>query len=466
MELYRERRPLERPPALAARDLFGDAERRRRERTHAAGLVRSTLRVDGTDGVVVATVRARGAGLLAALAVLVASLAVPEPRLRLPALWLCAAVVLTPLVHLVPGVTPSETAGRVTDRRITAATAPAYVAAVGLLWLALRPVVGPVATVLCGSVLAVGLGSYAVATGCRTESVSPLWLAVAGLLPAVATVANLSVAAALTETAGRWTAVVGSAAFAAFSVGLVVAYCWLVSGAVRRATFGPLASAPLRACALGGYLLVVAGLCLAALDLASTVVGRAPPPLVAVLCLPMAAPVGGWLYHVIETAAVRYRTLRRAERPTVDGTRVYVVDSEATFVRAVPFPRGVAVSRSVVRRLSGEELAAVVAHESHHLRARDRTLLALATLASVPVGRNALVAFLDYPARERAADDHAADVAGPEALVGALRRLDGLGSGSARAPTPFAAPYALLYGAAPGAANHPPVDDRVAAVTR
>lgn len=467
MEVYREERTLHRPPAVAARTLFGDADCRERNSSHAAGLLQTRLVVDETDGTVTTSVGVDGVLALTVLAVVVAVAGVSRPALRVPSLWLCALVVLAPLVHLWPGVAPRPDAGRVTDRRITGATAPAYVATVGLLWISLRPVLGFVATLLCVSLLAVGLGSYAVAAGWRTASVSTLWLAVAGLLPLLVTVANLSLAAALLRIAadGR-VAGAASAAVASASFALVVVYCWLVQESVQRATFAPLASTPVRAIALAGYLAVVTALCLAVLDLLPVVADGVPLPLVALLCLPLAIPVGGWLLDSVETALARYVARRDAERRTVAGAAIYVVDADRALVRAVPFPPCVLVSRAVIETLAADELAAVVAHEAHHLRTRDRLLLVAVAVASVPVGRNALAAFLDYPARELAADEHAAAVAGPHALVRALRRLETLETPSRASRHPLAAPYALLYGAAPDAASHPSVDDRVAAVTR
>lgn len=465
MEVYREERPLDRPPSVAARQLFDDADRRQRSVVHT-GLRRTDLRVRDDEGVVVTSVHVRGVTVLSALAVLAAVIAVVRPSARIPALWLCALVVLAPLAHLFPGGEAPPAFGRVTERRISLVTAPAYVAAIGLLWVSLRPVLGPVASVVCGCVLIVGGGSYAVAAGWRTASVSTLWLAVAGLLPPVATVSNLSVGVALfdTTTDGR-IAVAGVIAFAVFSFALVVAYSWLVHENVRKATFEPLDS-PFRGVALAGYLLVVATLCLAVVTLASRLTTAWSVGGVGVLCLPMTIPVGGWLHHAAVTLRTRWSLLREAERCTAGDATLYVVDSGRPVVQALPMLGGVLVSRTVIDALAEDELTAVLAHEAHHLRGRDRAFLAVATLTSLPVGRNAVVAFLDYPARERAADDYAAAVVAADALVRALRRLETLDSPDASAPHPLVTPYALLYGAVPGAATHASVDERIAAVTR
>jgi Zn-dependent protease with chaperone function len=466
MRVYRERRPLEWPPDIVARRLFENGERREHTETRCRGLFRTTVRIDETDGAVVTTVRTPGVGILAAVATVLAAVAVFAPPIRIPVLWLCALAVAGPMAHLLPPLDARPSVGRVRSRRLTAASVPAFVGIISLLWVGIRPTLGSVATVLCVALLAIGAGCYVVATGWRTASVSSLWLAVAGLLPAVASVSNLAVAAALFGDSQSMGALVASVAFAAFSFLLVVTYCLLVYDAVAEASFEPLASERFRAVAFLGYLLVVATLCLTAFRLAGRVLDTAPWPVVAAALTPLALPVGGWLVDTAGTALARSRTLRRGNRRRIEGVTVLVLDVPGTHVRAVPFPQCVVVTRGVIETLSSEELTAVIAHERHHLRARNRLVATLATLAAAPVGRNALTAFLDYPARERAADRHAADTAGPEPLVRALRRLDETTGRPHRSPHLLVAPYALFYGAVSDAATYQPLEDRIAAVTR
>lgn len=468
MRVYRESRPLEWPPDIVARRLFEDGERRERTETRCHGLFRTEVRIDETDGAVVTTVRTPAAGVLAAVAPVFAAVAVFLPFIRIPALWLCAVAVAGPMAHLLPWLDTRPSVGRVQSRRLPAVSAPAFVGLVGLLWVGVRPELGGVATVLCGSLLAIGAGCYVVATGWRIASVSSLWLAVAGLLPAVASVSNLAVATALFGDASSTGAVVASVCFAVFSFLLVVGYCLLVYDAVAEASFEPFASARFRVVTLFGYLLVVGALCLTAFRLANSVLSAAPWPVVVAALAPLGLSVGGWMADTVGTAYARLRTLRYADRRSIDGVTVLVLDVPGTHVRAVPFPPCVVVTRPVVETLSREELTAVVAHERHHLRTRDRLTSTLAKLIAAPVGRNAVTAFLDYPSRERAADRHAVDTAGTGPLVRALRRLDGPNPGeiTCRKPSPLAAPYALFYGPIIDAATYRPLEDRIAAVTR
>lgn len=467
MEVYREVRPLEWPPAVVAQSVFGDSRQRRRTTRRGFGLYRTDVRIDEDDGSLETSVRVPGALGLCVFAILVAGATVVHPDLRLPALWLGVLAVVVPLGHLIPSLDERPSVGSVTDRRISPASVPAFVAVVAVLWLTLRPALGGPAGLFSGCLLAIGAGSYGVATGWRTASVSTLWLAVAGLLPLLSTVATLALTAALLDigVSTGHVLVVGSLS-ALFSLALVFAYCWLAYRYVSDARFAPLAGPPVRMALFAGYLLVVTGLCVTGYLLAVDVAGAFGIPFLLVTGLPLVVPLGGWVYDALETATARYEVLRNAERRTVDGTPVYVLDVDATDVRALSVPRGVLLGRPVLDELPEDELSALVAHERYHLRNRERALRALVAVAALPVGRNAMVAFLDYPARERSADRHAAGVAGSGPLVRALRRLEGLDGARSADCALLAAPYALLFGAVPGAASYPSVDDRVAAVTR
>jgi Zn-dependent protease with chaperone function len=65
------------------------------------------------------------------------------------------------------------------------------------------------------------------------------------------------------------------------------------------------------------------------------------------------------------------------------------------------------VSEVLVETLTDEEFEAVLRHEEYHLQESNRSLLAEA-LSLLVGGKNALLAFYDYRASERAADDYAA----------------------------------------------------------
>jgi hypothetical protein len=66
------------------------------------------------------------------------------------------------------------------------------------------------------------------------------------------------------------------------------------------------------------------------------------------------------------------------------------------------------VSQILVEELSQAELEAILRHEEFHVREPSNSLLA-SFLSLFIGGKNSLLAFYDYRASERAADDYAAD---------------------------------------------------------
>jgi Zn-dependent protease with chaperone function len=462
MEVYRETRTIARPPAAVARGVFGDAAARRRTDCRA-GLYRVETELDPGAGALRTTVAVPGVALVVALAVLVAALGVAAPRLRLVGLWLCAAAVVVPLGHLLPGLDARPAAGRVVDRRVSPASAPAFAAAVGSLWLTLAPGLGPAAGAFCGALLLVGAACYAVGSGWRTASVSALWLPAAGLLPILASIGGYAVVLAVADQ-GAAGAVRAGVAMGGLSVGVVVAYSHLVCRSLGRARFEPL-STPGRRLLLAGYLAVLIVLVGVLADVAGRVTARHGEMVALVLAAPLAIPAGGWLVTVARTGVARLAIIRRADRRSIDGITLYVLPVERPRVAAVAVPRGVVASRSVVEALAADELAAVVAHERYHLESRTWIGRVALGAATVLVGRNPVAAFTDAPGRERSADRHAVARTGTAPLARALRRLERLDTGETPSPSPAAAPHALLHGHVADAAIYPSVDERIVAVS-
>lgn len=463
MDVYREERSIDCPPETVASAVFDDPDARRRS-TRRFTLYRTETGLDTSDGSLRTTVAVPGVTIATMAAVAIAAVGVVSPALRLIALWACALAVVVPLGHLLPAVDGCPDVGRVTDRRVTPVTAPAFAAAVGTLWLTLSSSLGPAATWFCGALLVVGAACYAVGAGWRTATVSTLWLPAAGLLPVLSTLGALAVVVALAGQTSPTVAIAAGVAFTLGSVGVVTTYSYLVCRSVSTARFEPLGSSGRRSGLLAGYLAVVFVLLGVGAHLATGVADRFGPGVVAVLAAPLVLPAGGWLLHVVRTGLARLAAVQRADRTNVDGVPLYVLDVDEPFVRAVSLPRGVFVSRPVVETLDDTELAAVVAHERHHLEGRSRIGRFVLGAASVLVGRNPIAAFLDYPARERSADRYAVERTGTEPLVRALRRLEGLDRGTAGSPRLVAAPHALLYGTVADAAIYPSVDERIAAV--
>lgn len=463
MAVYREERTLDRPPAAVASTVFGDADARRQV-ARVAGCYRVETVLDTDGGVVRTRVDAPLLVAVTAVAVGVAALGVAATALRLAGLWLCALAVLAPIGHLLPGVDARPTVGRITARRVSPVTAPAFVAALGTLWLTLSPALGPLATWLCGALALVGAACYAVGAGWGTATVSTLWLPAAGLLPLVSTLAAFAVVLAV--DGGRpAVAVRAGAAVAGIGVLGVTGYSYLVCRSVQAVQFDPLTPGR-RRLLLVGYLTVLALFVGILAALVERVVADHGAAVAVVLAAPLAIPVGGWLRHVTRSAVARVAAVRRADRTAVDGVPLYVLPTSGAFVTAISAPRGVLVSRAVVETLSPAELAAVVAHERHHLDQRSRIGSLLASVAAVLVGRNPVAAFRDAPSEERSADRVAAERTGSGPLIRALRRLERLDSSQERIPPVLAAPQALLFGSVADAAVYPSVDERIAALAQ
>lgn len=147
---------------------------------------------------------------------------------------------------------------------------------------------------------------------------------------------------------------------------------------------------------------------------------------------PVCLLVAWWIGHLARVIRAGYTVRTHAERVSVPGAPddVMVLALGGTPVTrpAVGLTgRAVIVGSPLLAELAKDELAAVIAHETHHLRRRDRWCRLLATaLGAFCDGRNALLAFTDAPSAEFAADDQAAVVAGPDALVRALCRVETL----------------------------------------
>lgn len=472
-------------------------------------------------------------------------------------LWGYALLALVPVAHLLPWVPAKRpapgTAAEAVQRRLAPTAVPPYLAVVAALWAAFhgagRTAGGSVAVV---ALLAVGLGAYAVggalpggrrrARGTGGErstapGVPTVGIPLSALLAPVVAGGNVLLAQS---------ALSGGAGPGALAVALAVAlaldatyfhYCRIARHGFARARVVALRSRSARGLALGAHLAANVTLAAAAVVGAAVVAGwvlggshlpaplRPPATLAAVPALRW-APAGartvlaaaasavlvapvlvtglGWTHKVVTDGYVATAVLR-SSRPTEPPAAlraagldvpVRVADVGAPVLRPVRLPlvtSFVVVDEAVAAGLADDELAAAVAHEAYHLRA-DPSLTVLGTLAGVVLGgRNALLAFVDYPGLERAADDFAAERIGTAPLVRALRRMEGLrlqhgtaarwrrvveGTPADDGPAgetrperagPLAgaralvlAPYRLLFGPVLQDAAHDDVDERIA----
>ncbi|MDF3291764.1 M56 family metallopeptidase [Streptomyces silvisoli] len=169
----------------------------------------------------------------------------------------------------------------------------------------------------------------------------------------------------------------------------------------------------------------------------------------------------------------RYHELRRAAPPLPyesrqrwrarRAERLLVMESPRPQAWSLPLPRRplqLVVSTGAMRRLSQEQLDAVLAHERAHARARHHLLLQSAgALATAFPGASLFTAYADHSARlvELAADDAAAYRHGHLATALALLDLNETRLGASRS-----VPAAW----APGTPPPPPVEEVAARVDR
>lgn len=281
------------------------------------------------------------------------------------------------------------------------------------------------------------------------------------------------------------------------------ALCRLFLSAVGFAPNEPISSKPLKLLWWGYFLVLNAGLVVLLGGLLSTrdmplvvdvplgaivagfeTTGMPAPTVAATLSVVvLGAPLLGlavlWLWSLIRRLAL-YRALLANTEPAadVDGS-VPVRVLQTTEIVAHPFrtltgTEAVLLSRGVIDELDEDELAAVIAHETYHLRNRDLSRNAVASVFGLLVGgRNALAGLYDYPKIERDADEYALSRVGADALVRALRRLDSKRALSAAGPAVvesheesgtwlISAPYRVLFGSVLLEHAHADIDQRVA----
>ena len=154
--------------------------------------------------------------------------------------------------------------------------------------------------------------------------------------------------------------------------------------------------------------------------------------------------------RVVDTAR-RVRSIGTAHR--LQGHSVVLVDDPHPYALALPRRHGgIVVSRGAVAALETDELRAVLAHESAHLRQRHHLITAVVTTLTSRLNRIPLFAAAETALGhylEIAADDAARREIGTSALASALLVL----GESQRAAAP--GEYGAVGGAEPGARDQP-----------
>jgi len=158
---------------------------------------------------------------------------------------------------------------------------------------------------------------------------------------------------------------------------------------------------------------------------------------VSLIFLPTLLLIITWLAFLILQTISRASLIRGGRKENfvvVDDSKISVisVDSNRPIIQPLTLFFGlrkfIIVDRSVLDILEEDhnELQAVLAHEAYHLRNREVLVNILSTIFSIAVfgGRNALLAFYDYPRIEGEADRYAAEKFGSESLQNALRKIE------------------------------------------
>jgi Zn-dependent protease with chaperone function len=496
-----------------------------------AGLYSHEVRIDSATGTATYAIRSPAAfGVLAALVLLVPLLvgasavtgtAIPREGVTV-GLWACAALAVLPVAPLWPDTAASgpdlSELGETAERRLSPVAVPPYLAVVALAWLALssggRPLLaGVAALVLTG----IGAGVYYAAgavPSVKPGGVPAVGLALTALVPALVTAGNAVVAGVLIGegTARGETALLVAVAFLAGMNAVFLLFCRAAEQRFREARIDHVGSRLGRVVGLAG--LAVGNATLVAVPLAggwalwmqrtstpagqlgallpeygaiASAMGWLPDPAIPVavggfychVSLPLLVTLTGWVHFLATRLTLGPLAVfgsRRIDAPDAVGdVEVRRADLGTPVARPVSFGSRefVLVDGTLVDRLSEPELAAVVAHEAYHLRRGGPAGSLLAAVASMAVGgHNALLAFYDYPAIERAADTHAAQRTGREAVVKALRSLEQLryehrpdpeptDRPLGRARTLLSAPARLYFGPVLLDRAHRDVDERI-----
>lgn len=498
MSVYRETYRLSRPPSMVANHLD-----ERFERGSAASTWETrrfpytvTFELRPEAGRLVRRVELAGPvrfGMVATLLVAVLALvAGASSSVHLAVLWLSAALVVVGVGHILPDVTPQVGAdiGLETSRqRLGLVLVPALLSSVVSLTVVVHraaesPLVAAVSVLVC----LVGGTAYLTIASASDDSISAVGIPLSGFLAPVLVSSNVVLLAVAVRSAGRAAIPVVTLAAVGFT-GLYLVYCDSVLDLYRESRVRPVTG--WAGVLAGGAYALGCGLCLAVPvvfpvvadtrwwfgSVVATVgsVGGLPPTvatvgLLAVLSGPVLVMTLSWVGAVVGGLVSRPWLVRRGKSTSAAGeTTVLTVESDRVFVRPVWwFGRYVVVSERVTAALTEDQLAAVVAHETAHLRPRERLVGQLATVVGVvPGGRNGILSFVDLPGTERAADDYAVETTGRRQLIGALRRLERLQAGEPqreerRGRELLLAPYRLFYGRVLLNGAHDKIGERIA----
>lgn len=144
-----------------------------------------------------------------------------------------------------------------------------------------------------------------------------------------------------------------------------------------------------------------------------------------------------WLYSLYSGIREKFGLLLKAEQLERDSEvvpeeiQVLVIEEEQASVLVNPMSllfgwrNYIIINKSVEKKLTPDELDAVLAHEVYHINNQDLKVNAAAKIVSLGFGGfNALLTFYDYPRIEEEADDYARNKMGATATIVAIDKMD------------------------------------------
>lgn len=160
-----------------------------------------------------------------------------------------------------------------------------------------------------------------------------------------------------------------------------------------------------------------------------------------------------WLYSLLSGIRKKFELLLNSEQLERDSEavpediQVLVIEEEHSSVLVNPMSllfgwrNYILINRSVEKKLTPDELDAVLAHEVYHIDNQDLKVNAAAKIVSLGFGgSNALLAFYDYPKIEEEADDYARNKIGATATIVAIDKMDILAQRSSGKTIPGLSP--------------------------
>ncbi|MFC6720308.1 M48 family metalloprotease [Halovenus amylolytica] len=151
--------------------------------------------------------------------------------------------------------------------------------------------------------------------------------------------------------------------------------------------------------------------------------------LILVVSIPLLMLFILWTWHIYTTIRSQIALSNDTTHLNIDTeTPIRIIDSSSLHASARTSLQGkqsILITKGLLELLDDDELQAVIAHESYHLKNRDPLRSFLASLLGLLVGgKSTGMIIFDFPRIERQADLYAADQVGTQTVIRTLRRIE------------------------------------------